>query len=84
MKTSAVEVWSGRLLLIVVMALTIIPFISLFVTALHAPGTYPAGLSWPDEPHWDNFALAFQSADMLKMLGSSTVSYTHLTLPTIA
>lgn len=71
MKTSAVEVWSGRLLLIVVMALTIIPFISLFVTALHAPGTYPAGLSWPDEPHWDNFALAFQSADMLKMLGSS-------------
>lgn len=28
MKTSVVEVWSGRLLLVVVMALTIIPFIS--------------------------------------------------------
>ena len=71
MKTSAVEAWTGRIVLIVVMAFTIIPFVTLFVTALHAPGTYPKGLAWPETPHWDNFALAFQSADMLTMLGSS-------------
>lgn len=73
MRTSAVEAWTGRIVLIVVMAFTIIPFITLFVTALHEPGTYPKGLSWPETPHWDNFALAFQSADMLKMLGSSAL-----------
>lgn len=71
MKTSAVEAWTGRIVLIVVMAFTIIPFVTLFITALHAPGTYPKGLAWPQTPHWDNFALAFQSADMLTMLGSS-------------
>lgn len=71
MKTSAVEAWTGRIVLIVVMAFTIIPFVTLFITALHAPGTYPKGLAWPETPHWDNFALAFQSADMLTMLGSS-------------
>lgn len=63
----------GRGLLIVLMIVTIVPFVSLFVTALHAPGTYPGGLSLPEEPHWSNFALAFQSADMLRLLWSSVL-----------
>lgn len=72
MKISPLEAWTGRVILILVMLITIIPFISLFVTALHEPGTYPSGLRWPEEPHWDNFIKAFQSADMAKMLASST------------
>lgn len=71
MKTSARELWTGRLLLVFVMLITIIPFVSLFITALHAPGTYPAGLTWPEELHWGNFVTAFQSAEMGKMLVSS-------------
>lgn len=65
------EKWTGRILLVVLMLVTIIPFVSLFVTALHPSGTYPPGLSWPAEPHWENFALAFQSANMLQLLWSS-------------
>ncbi|NYI40013.1 carbohydrate ABC transporter permease [Demequina lutea] len=71
MKTSARELWTGRGLLVFVMLITIIPFVSLFVTALHAPGTYPSGLAWPAEPHWENFVNAFKAAKMGKLLQSS-------------
>lgn len=67
------EKWMARVLLVVLMAVTLLPFISMFVTALHAPGTYPRGLEWPETPHWDNFLRAFQSADMLALLGSSVL-----------
>lgn len=73
MKISPLELWTGRALLVLLMVVTIIPFISLFITALHAPGTYPSGLKWPEEPHWDNFINAFQSANMAKMLASSVM-----------
>ena len=41
------EVWTGRLLLIVLMVVTIVPFVSLFTTALHPSRTVPPGLAWP-------------------------------------
>jgi len=70
---SARETWLGRALLLLLMLITVLPFVSLLITALHPPGTYPAGLSWPEDPHWDNFALAFQSADMWRLLWSSVL-----------
>lgn len=73
MKTSARELWTGRGLLVFVMFITIIPFVSLFVTALHKPGTYPSGLSWPEDPHWENFANAFDAANMWALLKSSVL-----------
>ena len=42
-------------LLVLLMALTLLPFVSLFTTALHQSGTYPNGLDWPSHPHWHNF-----------------------------
>lgn len=71
MIVSARETWLGRVMLLLLMAVTILPFISLFVTALHPPGTYPAGLSWPETPHWSNFVDAFNVANMEKLLWSS-------------
>jgi raffinose/stachyose/melibiose transport system permease protein len=68
---SARERWLGRALLVFLMLITIAPFVSLFVTALHPAGTYPPGLAWPEEPQWGNFAAAFQSAQMGKLLTSS-------------
>ncbi|TQS41210.1 carbohydrate ABC transporter permease [Cryptosporangium phraense] len=53
------------------MAITIIPFVSLFVTALHPAGTYPSGLAWPDHPQWGNFVDAFRVANMGALLWSS-------------
>jgi raffinose/stachyose/melibiose transport system permease protein len=67
------EKWTGRIVLVVLMLVTVVPFLSLFVTALHEPGTYPRGLEWPESPHWNNFALAFQSANMWTLLVSSAL-----------
>ncbi|MBP2708396.1 carbohydrate ABC transporter permease [Microbispora sp. RL4-1S] len=67
------EVWTGRLLLVLLMAVTVVPFISLFVTALHPSGSYPLGLDWPGDPHWDNFVKAFEAANMGELLKSSTL-----------
>ncbi|MBN9327926.1 MAG: sugar ABC transporter permease [Cellulomonas sp. 73-145] len=67
------EQWLGRVLLVILMAVTVLPFVSLFVTALHPSGTYPAGLSWPATPHWSNFTEAFKAADMGRLLWSSVL-----------
>lgn len=67
------EAWTGRVFLVLLMVVTVVPFISLFVTALHPSGSYPAGLAWPGEPRWDNFVMAFQAAHMDDLLVSSTL-----------
>ncbi len=67
------EALTGRVLLIVLMAFTILPFVSLFVTALHPSGTYPPGLDWPSRPRWGNFATAFRASHMGELLGSSVL-----------
>lgn len=65
------ERWLGRVLLVILMLVTVMPLVGLFITALHEPGTYPPGLTLPETPHWDNFLIAFQSADILQLLWSS-------------
>jgi raffinose/stachyose/melibiose transport system permease protein len=67
------EEWLGRILLVLLMLVTVMPFVSLFVTALHQSGTYPSGLSWPATPHWSNFVEAFKAADMGHLLWSSVL-----------
>ena len=54
------------------MAITILPFISLFTTALHPSGSIPLGIEWPAEPQWGNFVKAFNQASMGTLLVSST------------
>jgi raffinose/stachyose/melibiose transport system permease protein len=73
MIVSSGERWLGRVLLVVLMLVTVVPFVGLFITALHESGTYPGGLSLPETPHWENFAAAFQSANMLSLLWSSVL-----------
>jgi raffinose/stachyose/melibiose transport system permease protein len=72
MKIGRGELWAGRALLIGLMTITILPFISIFTTALHQSGTVPSGLDWPVHPQWNNFVEAFNVADMPKLLASST------------
>jgi raffinose/stachyose/melibiose transport system permease protein len=67
------EAWTGRVFLILLMLVTVVPFVSLFVTALHPSGTYPAGLAWPSDPQWSNFTTAFQAAHMGELLVSSVL-----------
>lgn len=72
MKVGTGEVLAGRLVLVVLMAITILPFVSIFTTALYPSGSVPDGLGWPAQPHWENFVKAFQVANMTTLLGSSS------------
>ncbi len=72
MRVARGELWAGRALLLILMAITILPFISIFTTALHPSGTVPSGLDWPASPQWGNFLQAFNVADMPTLLLSST------------
>lgn len=71
MRVNRVELWSGRTLLLGLMLITILPFISIFTTALHPSGTVPSGLEWPAAPQWGNFIEAFRVAEMPALLASS-------------
>ena len=71
MRVARGEIWAGRALLVALMAFTILPFISIFTTALAPSGTVPRGLEWPAHPQWGNFVEAFNQAQMPKLLLSS-------------
>lgn len=72
MKLGQGELWTGRALLLGLMLVTVLPFISIFMTALHPSNTVPSGLSWPAEPQWNNFVEAFNVANMAALMGSSS------------
>lgn len=62
---------TGSLLLVALMVITLLPFASMFTSALYPSGSYPLGLSWPSHPHWGNFVQAFDVANMGAMFQSS-------------
>jgi raffinose/stachyose/melibiose transport system permease protein len=66
-------VTAGTLVRAGLAAVTVLPLVELFLTALHPPGSYPPGLTWPDDPHWSNFALAFRTARVDRALLSGLV-----------
>ncbi len=71
MKVGFAELWSGRLFLLLLMVFTLLPFVSIFTTALAPSNTVPNGLEWPAHPQWQNFVDAFNVAQMPKLLLSS-------------
>ena len=71
MRVARGELWAGRAFLVALMAITILPFISIFVTGLHPSNTLPLGLEWPAHPQWGNFVTAFNQAQMPKLIASS-------------
>ncbi len=71
MRVAKGELITGRIFLFILMAFTVLPFISIFVTALHPSNTVPTGLQWPSDPQWSNFIEAFKVAKMSQLLTSS-------------
>jgi raffinose/stachyose/melibiose transport system permease protein len=71
MKIATGELYSGRLVLLALKAITVVPFVSMFTTALHPSGSVPDGLDWPANPQWSNFVDAFNVANMTALLSSS-------------
>ncbi len=71
MKIGRGEIFAGRALLLLLMTFTLLPFISIFLTALHPSGSVPGGLDWPTDPQWGNFVEAFKVANMSTLIVSS-------------
>ncbi len=71
MRVARREVYAGWALLAALIAITILPFVSIFTTALYPSGSVPVGLSIPPDPKWGNFLEAFKVANMSALLGSS-------------
>jgi len=71
MRIARGELYTGRALLGALVAVTILPFLSIFTTALYPSGSVPVGLSWPADPQWGNFIEAFRVANMATLLASS-------------
>ena len=71
MRVARREVYAGRVLLIALIAITVLPFLSIFTTALYPSGSVPVGLSIPPDPQWGNFLEAFKVANMSALMASS-------------
>jgi raffinose/stachyose/melibiose transport system permease protein len=70
-KSPAIGTFVARTILVALMALTLLPFVTMFSAALAPSGTYPPGLQWPADPQWGNFVDAFISAKLDRLLLSS-------------
>ena len=73
MKTLSSKTFLARLLIIVLMLVTILPFLSMLSAALAPSGSYPNGRQWPTDPQWGNFVKAFEVAQMDQLLLSSSL-----------
>lgn len=65
------ELVVGRILLVAVLVLTLLPFASMLTAALQSPDRIPNGFSWPTDPHWDNFVTAFELGNVATLMLSS-------------
>ena len=61
----------GRVILILVLILTLLPLINMLSAALQPADTNPTGLRWPTDPQWVNFAAAFETGHVWQLMGSS-------------
>ncbi|WP_193337237.1 carbohydrate ABC transporter permease [Devosia beringensis] len=73
MKMLSSKTLLARLLIVVLMLVTVLPFLSMLSAALAPSGTYPNGLQWPADPQWGNFVKAFEVARMDQLLISSSL-----------
>ncbi|MBN9155759.1 MAG: carbohydrate ABC transporter permease [Microbacterium sp.] len=65
------EVILGRIMLVAVLLLTLLPFASMLTAALQSPDRIPNGFAWPTDPHWDNFVTAFVEGNIGTLMLSS-------------
>lgn len=73
MRTSIGARIPGIALLLAAMLFCLFPILSMLSAALQPQGTIPQGISWPTDPHWENFAAAFTAVNFMNLLGSSAI-----------
>jgi len=65
------EALLGRVILIVVLILTVIPLVNMLSAALQPADVNPTGLTFPTDPQWINFVTAFEKGNVWRLMGSS-------------
>ncbi len=65
------EVIIGRIVLVLVLILTVMPLVNMLSAALQPADQNPTGLTWPSDPQWINFVTAFQTGNVWRLMGSS-------------
>ena len=65
------EVVIGRIVLVAVLILTLIPLVNMLSAALQPADTNPTGLTFPTDPQWVNFVTAFNTGNVWRLMGSS-------------
>jgi len=65
------EVWIGRITLVVVLVVTLLPLLSMLSAALQPADRNPTGLVWPTDPQWINFVTAFEAGHVWELFRSS-------------
>ena len=65
------EIVIGRIVLVVVLVLTVIPLVNMLSAALQPADVNPTGLSFPTDPQWINFVTAFEKGNVWRLMGSS-------------
>ncbi|MEV8366863.1 carbohydrate ABC transporter permease [Streptomyces niveus] len=73
MVVNKAEAVIGRVVLVLVLILTLLPLAGMLSGALQPADRIPDGFSWPSDPQWGNFAVAFRTAHVWQLLGSSTL-----------
>ena len=63
----------GRVVLVVVLVLTLIPLLNMISAALQPADQNPVGLAWPTDPQWGNFVEAFQTGHVVELMSSSAL-----------
>lgn len=72
-RMSARERWSGRVILLLLVLFTLLPFVGMLSAALQEAGSSPTGLTIPNPMHWENFVTAFETAQLPQLMTSSTL-----------
>lgn len=69
--TSTSSTTMRYMVLVTMTAMVLLPFLSIVLAALHAPGSQIAGLSVPDGWSWENFRLAWDQGNFSNLMKSS-------------
>ena len=64
---------TNTIVLLALIIFTLIPFFGIVATALQPRGSNPSGFSIPLDPQWGNFVDAWNQANILPLIGSSTL-----------
>lgn len=63
----------GRIVLLMLVVFTLLPFVGMLSAALQPAGSNPSGIQVPENPQWGNFITAFEMAKLPTLMQSSLI-----------